>query len=170
MTAVGIDTINHWSEYQHKHHTQYAIYNDSIFGGSANAFFCFIFSRRQQKMKKKTFFAIIRIQRLNESWKRELKVFPLSAFMYAHSRGMDTLGRGHHICGHISNKPAFVKSVSCCWCRWCWWHFFREFCVSPRQKTGTYTWKCISRWVRARWHTHARICTLITIPKVTLMA
>lgn len=33
----------------------------------------------------------------------ELKVFPLSAFMYAHGYS----GPGRHICGHISNKPTF---------------------------------------------------------------
>lgn len=166
MTAVGIDTIKHWSEHQHKHQTQYAIYNDSIFGGFANAsFFPASFSRVDNEKKKKTFFAIIRIQRLNESWKRAESVSIKCIHVRARLR-YGYSGPGRHICGHISNKPAFENGSDAAGGSWCWWwHFLRELYFAAREKRNLHL-----KMHQPLAHLRSNIHHTLTIPKVTLMA
>lgn len=122
-----------------KHQTQYAIYNDSTFAGSANTTFS-----RLAREKKIWFFAIIRMQRLNESWKWAESV-PLSAFMYAIQPQPEWRSGSAHICGHISNKAKKWKSVSCAAAADAT-PFGNCLCARARHKTETYTWNGTSEF------------------------
>lgn len=80
LTAGRIDAMKHWSE--HKQQTSDTICNLQWFNLRWFRQYDFFSLHFLVAREKNDSFAIIRIQRLNESWKWAKSV-PLSAFMYA---------------------------------------------------------------------------------------